>query len=178
MRWRVPGLSLLLALVSLALLVSPVPSWAHTGSEWLSDEIVTQNAPLAATSDSPSPFTLRAAPAPPGLPWPVLLGALGIVAIGWRQPRRTLALAVVLLLAVFAFQDGLHSVHHLLNKSQRAKCAVAVAAAHLNATTADDSGVADVILPAPAVATETGQPDPVALFPSSVQGRAPPIVAA
>jgi hypothetical protein len=53
-----------------------------------------------------------------------------------------------------------------------------VAAAHLNATTADDGGVADVILPAPAVATEIAQPDPVALFPSPVQGRAPPIVAA
>jgi len=86
-------------------------------------------------------------------------------------------IAIVLLLALFAFEDGIHSVHHLLDRSQ-AKCAVAVAAAHLNATSADDGGVADVILPAPAVATEIAQPDPVALFPSPVQGRAPPIVAA
>lgn len=175
MRWRMSGLWLLLALVSLAPLVSPVPSWAHSGSEWLSDEIVTQNAPLSATSNSSSSFTLSAAPEPPGLPWPVLLGALGIVAIGWRQPRRTLALAIVLLLAVFAFQEGLHSVHHLADKSPLTKCAVALAAAHLSATSADDGGVTDVILPAPALATEIGQSDPVALFPSPVQGRAPPI---
>ena len=178
MRWRMSGLWLLLALVSLAPLVSPVPSWAHSGSEWLSDEIVTQNAPLSATSNSSSSFTLTAAPEPPGLPWPVLLGALGIVAIGWPQPRRTLALAVVLLLAVFAFQEGLHSVHHLADKSPLTKCAVALAAVHLSATSADDGGVTDVILPAPALATEIGQSDPVALFPSPVQGRAPPIAIA
>jgi hypothetical protein len=38
--------------------------------------------------------------------------------------------------------------------------------------------VTDVILPAPALATEIGQSDPVALFPSPVQGRAPPIAIA
>jgi len=178
MRWRVSGVWLLLALVSLALLCSPVPSWAHSGSEWLSDEIVTQRAPLPAASESRSSFTLSAAPEPPGLPWPVVLGVLGIAAIAWRRPRHTVALAVVLLLAVFAFQDGLHSVHHLADRSPLAKCAVAVAAAHLSATTADDGGVTDVILPVPALATEIGQPDPVALFPSPVQGRAPPIAAA
>jgi len=107
----------------------------------------------------------------------VLLGAFILAAIGWPRSRRALALTIVLLLALFAFEDGIHSVHHLLDRSQ-AKCAVALAAAHLNATAADDGGVADVILPAPAVATEIAQPDPVALFPSPVQGRAPPIVAA
>ena len=178
MRRRRSGFLLILVLVSLALLVSPVASWAHSGTEWLSDEVVAPRADVPPPSDSPSSFTLRAAPPSPGLSWPLLLGAIVIAAVGWQRSRRTLALAVVLLLALFAFQDGLHSVHHLLDRSQQAKCAVAVAAAHLNATTADDGDVADVILPAPAVATEIVQPDPVALFPSPVQGRAPPIVAA
>jgi len=171
------GLLLVLALVALGLLASPVPSWAHSGTEWLSDEIVTPKADTPPTSESSSLFTLRAAPHSPGLSWPVFLGALILAAIGWPRSRRALAIAIVLLLALFAFEDGIHSVHHLLDRSQ-AKCTVAVAAAHLNATTADDGGVADVILPAPAVATEIAQPDPVALFPSPVQGRAPPIVAA
>ena len=171
------GLLLVLALVALGLLASPVPSWAHSGTEWLSDEIVTPKADTPPTSESSSLFTLRAAPPSPVLSWPVLLGAFILAAIGWPRPRRALVIAIVLLLALFAFEDGIHSVHHLLDRSQ-AKCAVAVAAAHLNATTADDGGVADVILPAPAVATEIAQPDPVALFPSPVQGRAPPIVAA
>jgi hypothetical protein len=171
------GLLLVLALVALGLLASPVPSSAHSGTEWLSDEIVTPQADKPSTSESPSLFTLRAAPPSPSLSWPVLLGAFVLAAIGWPRSRRTLALAVVLLLALFAFEDGIHSVHHLLDRSQ-AKCAVAMAAAHLNATTADDGGVADVILPAPAVATEIAQSDPVALFPSPVRGRAPPIVAA
>jgi len=172
------GLLLVLALVALALLVSPVPSWAHSGTEWLSDEIATAKADGPPTPESLPSFTLRAAPSSPGLSWPLLLGALILAAIGWwPRPRRALALTVVLLLALFAFEDGIHSVHHLLDRSQ-AKCAVALAAAHLSATTADDGGVADVILPAPAVATEIVQPDPVALFPSPVQGRAPPIVTA
>ena len=171
------GLLLVVALVALGLLAFPVPSWAHNGTEWLSDEIVTPKADTSPTSESSSLFTLRAAPPSPALSWPMLLGALILVAIGWPRSRRALALAIVLLLALFAFEDGIHSVHHLLDRSQ-AKCAVALAAAHLNATTADDGGVADVILPAPAVATEIAQPDPVALFPSPVHGRAPPIVAA
>src|SRR5215813_10429620 len=159
------GLLLILALAALGLLASPVSSWAHSGTEWLSDEIVTPKADTP-TSESSSLFTLRAAPPSPGLSWPVLLGAFILVAIGRPRARRALAIAIVLLLALFAFEDGIHSVHHLLDRSQ-AKCTVAVAAAHLNATAADDGGVAGVILPAPA-----------ALFPSPVQGRAPPIVAA
>jgi hypothetical protein len=179
MRRRRSALLLILALVSFTLLASPAPSWAHSGTEWLSDEIVAPKADVPPASVGSSSFTLRAAAPSPGLSWPGLVGALIIsAALGWWRPRRTLALAVVLLLALFAFEDGVHSVHHMIDKSQQAKCAVAVAAAHLNATTANDAGVADVFLPAPAEATEIVQPDPVALFLSPVQGRAPPIVAA
>src|SRR5215469_8914073 len=100
------GLLLVLALVAFGLLASPLPSWAHSGTEWLSDEIVTPKADNPPTSESPSLVTLRAAPPSPSLSWPVLFGAFVLVAIGWPRSRRALALAVVLFLALFAFEDG------------------------------------------------------------------------
>ena len=174
-----PGLAVTLALVSLALLSATTPSWAHTGSAArLSDAAAAQRADAPPTSDGAlRQLTLSAAPQTPGIPWPALLGALIAVVLGWRRPRRALVLAVVLLLAVFAFEDGLHSVHHLVDRSQLNKCAVAVAAAHLNATAADDGSTVDVILPVIAVLAEVSQTDPVTSFLSPVQGRAPPTLA-
>lgn len=174
MRLLRPGLPFILALAALALLGAAAPSRAHTGSDApLSSEAVAQEADAPPVSDGiPRQFTLSAAPQTPGISWPVLLGAFVVVALGWRRPRRALVFAVVLLLAVFAFEDGLHSVHHLVDRST--KCAVAVAAAHLNATAADDGGTVDVILPVIAVLTEVSQTDPVTSFLSPVQGRAPP----
>ena len=99
-----------------------------------------------------------------GAPW----AALAVV-LGWRRPRRALVFAVVLLLAAFAFEDGLHSVHHLAERSQPTKCAVAAAAAHLTATAVDDPGTVDVILPVVAVLAEVSQPDPATSFLSPVQ---------
>jgi len=173
------GLVLILALAAMTVLGAVAPAWAHTGStlrliEAPPGEVVVD----AAVASTPLPLELSAAPAPPGIPWPVLLGAFVLAAAAWRRPRRALVLAVVLLLAVFAFEDGLHSVHHLLDTTKLAKCQVAVAAAHLNATAVDDAGVTDVILPAPAVATDAGQSAPATRFPSPVQGRAPPTRAA
>ena len=51
------------------------------------------------------------------------------VALAWRRPRRAAALALVLVLAVFAFEDGLHSVHHGLDQTQASSCPVARPAA-------------------------------------------------
>jgi len=177
MRRLRPGLALILALVSLALLSAAAPSWAHTGAAArLSNAAPAQSIDASSTwGDDRRPFALSAAPEVPGLPWLALLGVILAAALGWRRPRRAVVLAVVLLLAVFAFEDGLHSVHHLVDRSKLNKCAVAVATAHLNATAVDGGGVSNVILPVIAIATDTGQPDPVARFLSPVQGRAPPI---
>ena len=168
------GLALILVLAALVLLAGAAPSLAHTGSTGGPLDVC--SAPSAdgeATSALASP-SLTAAPAPPGIPWPALAGTFILAALGWRRPRRTLVFAMVLLLAVFAFEDGLHSVHHLLDKPRLAKCTVAAASAHLQATAIDDGGVTDVILPAPAVAMEAGQCAPVARFLRPSQGRAPP----
>jgi len=176
MRLLRPGLPFILALAALALLAA-APSWAHTGSDApLAREAVAQHADAPPAPDgTPRQLTLSAAPETPGIPWPVLLGAFIVVALGWRRPRRALVFAVVLLLAVFAFEDGLHSVHHLVDRST--KCAVAVAAAHLSATAADDDSTVDVVLPVIVVLTEVSQTDPVSSFLSPVQGRAPPTLA-
>jgi len=173
------GLVVILVLAALTVLSAVGPAWAHTGSTVrLIDGPPGEVMVDADLTSTPLPLALSAAPAPPGIPWPVVLGAFVLAAAAWRRPRRALVLAVVLLLAAFAFEDGLHSVHHLLDTTKLAKCQVAVAAAHLNATAVDDGGVTDVILPAPAVAADAGQSAPVTRFPSPVQGRAPPTRAA
>ena len=177
MRRLWPGLPLILVLVSLALFGVAAPSWAHTGSAAQVSDASVADAARVIPDQATTP-SLRVAPQRrPGIPWPVLLGGLGIAALGWRRPRRVLVFAVVLLLAVFAFEDGLHSVHHLVDRSKLNKCAVAVAAAHLNATAADDGGTVDVVLPVIAALTEVSQTDPVTSFLSPVQGRAPPTLA-
>jgi hypothetical protein len=162
MRRLLSGLPLILAVVSLAVLGAATPSWAHSGlAPRLSDAAAVQKADAPVAMDGASrPTSLSAASQRPGIPWPVLLGGLAIAALGWRRPRRVLVFAVVLLLAVFAFEDGLHSVHHLVDRSQLNKCAVAVAAAHLNATAADDGATIDVVLPVIAALTEVSQTDP------------------
>ncbi len=84
------------------------------------------------------------------------------------------ALALVLLLTVFAFEDGLHSVHHGLDQAQASSCAVAAVGTHLSATAVDGAAQSDVILPVVALAAEPRPSDPIARFTSPDQGRAPP----
>jgi len=177
MRRLWPGLPLILVLVSLALFGVAAPSWAHTGSAAEVSDASAADTTRVVPDQAPTPFLNVAPLRRPGIPWPVLLGGLALAALGWRRPRRVLVFAVVLLLALFAYEDGLHSVHHLVDRSQLNKCAVAAAAAHLNATAADDGGTVDVVLPAIAALTEVSQTDPVTSFLSPVQGRAPPTLA-
>jgi hypothetical protein len=96
------------------------------------------------------------------------------VALGWWRPRRAAAFALVLLLAVFAYEDGLHSVHHGMNQTQASSCPVAAAATHLNATPVDGVAPCDVVLPVGALAVETSPSDPIAHLATPEQGRAPP----
>jgi len=177
MFWLRPGLALTLMVAALTLLAVASPAGAHMGAGALVDVPAPPDAGQAGAS-ALLPLTVSPAPASPGIPWPAVAGALILAALGWRRPRRTLVLAVVLLLAVFAFEDGVHSVHHLLDQAKLAKCAVAAATAHLNATAAEDGGVIDILLPAPVVTMDASQSAPVARAPSPVRGRAPPTRAA
>jgi hypothetical protein len=65
----------------------------------------------------------------------VLRVGLGLVA--WIGPRRPLTVGIVLLLGTFAFETGVHSVHHLADERDASKCVVASAASHVTGTTVD-----------------------------------------
>jgi hypothetical protein len=109
------------------------------------------------------------------VPWPAILAAAAALIVGWRRPRRALALAIVLILALFAFENGVHSVHHLNDLRHLddlrsgLTCHVAAASAHLSGTPVDAT--------TPEYLVVQHQPAVDALSLSAHQGRAPPISA-
>ena len=171
--------TLLLVLAVVGMLGSCGPAWAHSPVE-PGTEVTSEIAPGSPVSDRRGDgndlpgWALAAAPDMPGVPWSALATLAAAVALGGRRPRRTAALALVLLLAVFTFEDGLHSVHHGMNQTPASSCQVAAAGAHLNATAVDGVAPCDVVLPVVALAVETSPADPIAHRASPEQGRAPP----
>src|SRR5262245_42570367 len=175
MRRLLPGLALLLIALTFVSLGAVSLAWAHSEhAAALSTGGVDHSVELASTAPSAAPLTLSAAPDTPAFPWPVLVAALTLAALGWRRRRRAIALVMVLLLAVFCFEDGLHSVHHLTGQAKLVRCAIATATAHLTATAVDSVATTDIVLPVVPVAIEVAQTAPVARFLCPDQGRAPP----
>lgn len=85
------------------------------------------------------------------------------------------ALALALLLGVFAFENALHSVHHGLDPAGATGCAIAAASAHLAATTVDAVISADpVTFPAEDGGIESRLAMPAVRFLCPDQERAPP----
>lgn len=173
MRRLLPALALVLIAATLGSLGATSPSWAHSEHDTpLASAALNSHADLA--PDRLAPPALSVAPDPTALPWPLLVVALFGVLLCRRRARHAVALALVLLLAVLAFEDGLHSVHHLTEHAKPVRCAIAAATAHLSATAVDITVSADVVLPVVAVSVEPGQTDPVARFLCPDQGRSPP----
>jgi|SRR5262245_15121612 len=171
----------MLVLAGFTLASAATPAWAHlkTAPEIIRGASDVGPLPLgeAAPTDQRSSLpgsALVAAPAAPGLAWPAVVGALGIAMLAWRRTRRVVALTLVLFLTLFAFEDGLHAVHHGLDKSRMTGCPLAAAAAHLSATAVDRVVSADMILPVVAPAPESAQPDAGNRRLCPDQGRAPP----
>ncbi len=157
------------------------PGWAHIGA--VSDSVVA--GPVDSVADvsrdvvhAGPDLVLRAAPQAPAPPWLAIVCVAAALLVGWRWPRRALALALVLLMAVFAFEDGLHSVHHGFDQTKAAACDIAAAGLHLQATEADDTAPSRIILPVVAVAAEEHSSGPATRFLGPDQGRAPPIPSA
>jgi hypothetical protein len=145
----------------------PAGAWAHGGAA--------SGALMEAPIEAPAlAAALSAAPAEPGWPWAALAGVLATVLAAWRRPRRALGLALVLLLALFAFEGGLHSVHHGLGKSSLSTCPIAAASLQLSATGVGEPAAADVILLPTGRAAEFDPVDPAIRPPCPDQGRAPP----
>lgn len=176
MRLRPAFAMVLLVLAALGMSGPCGPSWAHSPFE-PEAEVAPEGASGSGASEvrrhegDSAAWTL--APAAPRFSWWTLAVVSAVVAFGWRRPRRAAALALALFLAVFAFEDGLHSVHHGLDQAPASSCPVAAAGTHLSATAVD--GVPDdVILSMVALSVETSPSDPVVRPTNPEQGRAPP----
>ena len=93
-----------------------------------------------------------------------------------RCGLRSVGAWVAMALLVLAFEDGVHSVHHLPDHDQASHCALAAISAQVPATTVDSVQMGPPVL----VATATEVPaDPVVPdldAPRPVRGRAPPVL--
>jgi hypothetical protein len=139
---RRPGVTLagFLVLVGLCALWGAAPTEAHERSIPVVVEAPAADpAPVALPEERP--LAWKSAPALPGVPWVALLALAVSTAVGARRPRRTLALALVLVLALFAFETGRHSVHHLSDRGP-ASCAISLVSQHEAGALADCIAIA------------------------------------
>jgi hypothetical protein len=131
-------------------------------------------AALDAISFEPAVRAWSAAATAPAAPTAlILLAALALLTLAHR-PRQGFALTLVLVLACFAFESGVHSVHHLGEPRPLTQCSVAVASHQVSGTGVDllaiDRTPADAGLLL-ATGLSTAQPS---RLPSPHEGRAPP----
>ena len=160
------ALLILVAVVMLGLVV-PTGADAHVSNG-------TPAVVLAPLADLPA-TVLRAAPPGAG-PIPLVLGlvaGLVLVAVSRRQPRRAFVLALVVLLAAFAVESGIHSVHHLGERSATA-CVLAAAAGHLTLGLQDVSSAVGALLGPTGTIADERLAVPAAPGLGRVLARAPP----
>jgi len=161
-------------LAAVVVLLTTAPAAAHP---------LAPAVPLVATAappgpeSTPTPAAIEVPEAPTVSPW-LVVGALLVLAAAVaarRRPRTVLIVALALFLAVFAFENALHSVHHGFDAKQSRECPIAAASAHLAAVAVDVVVESSVIL---AVAERTAEPErsPVAVrLLGPDQDRAPPV---
>jgi len=172
-----PGL--ISAIVLAACVAWSAPAWAHSAVKAAAESpAASVPAPMAAAMAAST-----AAAAAPSVPWPAILAAAAALIVAWRRPRRALALAIVLILALFAFENGVHSVHHLNDVRHLEDlrsgltCHVAAATAHLSGTPVDVATHESLVLPSHESVLVLAQPDVDTRSLSAHQGRAPPLSA-
>ena len=157
------GIARSLVLAAGLVVAAGSPAWSHVGVSDLPTSV-----PIAA----PTTFLVAATPVASPL-WPfVALLLVGVLASLPR--RRAVAFGLVLLLAVFAAESGIHSVHHLADQQGSMHCMIAAASAHLHGV-ALDNAIEARWLPTPVgavVAAEPTRPGARLLRPD--EGRAPP----
>jgi hypothetical protein len=160
-----------LSLLALAFLAGPAPALAHRPA-----------APVLDLHHHPITHSSGVALPPAVLLTGVLLViGLALLAglVAWRRvdPRargRAVALALSLLLAVFAVEAAVHSVHHLADRAAAADCSVLASSQHLAWGAADpvDTGRPPLaVTTAPLVRSDDAPRGPLH---RPVQGRAPP----
>ena len=160
-----------LSLLALAILAGPAPVLAHGPAAPVLD---LHHHPIA----HPSGFALPPAALLTGV---LLVIGLALLAglVAWRRadPRargRAVALALSLLLTVFAVEAAVHSVHHLADRAAAADCSVLASSQHLAWGAADpvDTGRSPLdVTTVPLVRSDDAPRGPLH---RPVQGRAPP----
>ena len=165
---------LMLVLVAVVCLGSALPVWAHPLGGFDGPPALEAEAAPAIDQGVLPPLVPAGAPDRGRLLWLALLAGLMGLGLGSCRRPQVVALGLVLLLGLVAFEMGLHSVHHGADPLHAVTCVVAAASAHLAATAVDFLVAVDVMLPAVAAAPEI---DPFGRLTSSLrpdQGRAPP----
>jgi hypothetical protein len=156
-----------------ATLVAPTLAAAHVRRVEAPAEAASHVAP--ATPEDARPVSIApAAPAPRAL-WPLAVPlALVALALSVVARRRAFRIALVVLIAVFTVETGVHSVHHLADRQAATHCGVFMASAHVQGASVDaptDALWVPVAVGTVAVA-EPGRPGARPLRPD--EGRAPP----
>ena len=154
-----------------ALLFAAGTAAAHVGGV----ERVAFEAPQLPIAAEPTRLEHVAAADPTETPWAIPMTALLVgTALVRRRSRRTVALALACLLAIFAIEAAVHSAHHHVGGADPVACPTASVAAHL-----DGTSVATLALDEPAqrIGAVAAAADPLlaalrSLDPSSP--RAPP----
>jgi hypothetical protein len=110
----------------------------------------------------------------PGMAAAALLAVAIAGAVAGRRSRRVVVVGLILLVATFTFETGLHSVHHGFDPTRAETCVVAAAANQVSGVAADGPTVADVPLPLHPGALDVASTTPLQRFLCPDQGRAPP----
>jgi hypothetical protein len=153
------------------------PAWSHPALD------APATGPVATVPTAAPTTAWSAAPVPPTLPWPAVIALVAALSLAWWRPRRALALALVVVFTVLAFENGVHSVHHLSaarhfdDLRSGSTCPVAAAANHLAGTPVDGPVQAHLVPTAPdrVFVQQPLRQDNSDL--AAHQGRAPPLSA-
>jgi MYXO-CTERM domain-containing protein len=166
-------------LTVVALIAVVLAAWTAVASAHTPDTIPGDAVRDAvAASDLPA-AAWQTAETAPSHPWYllVLVLVLAMLAALRRRPRAAIGLALVLCLAVFAFESGVHSVHHLSDNAGRASCAIATAGAHVSGAVADPGTGEPSALASPERLVVEPLPHVEGRSPAAHHGRAPPLAA-
>jgi hypothetical protein len=173
-----PGVAALL-LTALVVFGLSAPARAHV-LDRAASPLVVQVAEVDGTSFEPTVVVpvespVESVPASPTVPLMALLVLAASLMLAFRSRRAVVGLLIPLL-AMFAFEAGVHSVHHIGDEDGAAPCVVASASSNLSGLVAER-----MALVAPAETDDVTPP----LQPSTLaqrfalpdQGRAPPFLA-
>jgi xanthosine utilization system XapX-like protein len=154
-----------------------VPDPAAPAARDIGLDVVASDAASVAVGDVPDSTT----PVPLAAAVTLAIGTLAVGAIAAlmrRRSRRALAVALVGLLTIFAFENALHSVHHGFDAQQSSECAVAAVAAQLAAVSVDSVAETALVLAVAGTTAEPGFSCPSIRLLGPDQDRAPPLPSA